>query len=525
MMKKILDFLKSFRMPKLGPFPKIHVPKLGAFPKIRIPTPARAAAGLKRVSAIQIILGGAALLLAIGIFAAVRSFTACWRITELPGIPPASCAGGAVNPLGTPILNAHGTPLADLPPTPDVSVPDVQYAQWDGGSRINIVFFGLRGGESAGEGCPLCTDTIIVFTVDPISKTAGMINVPRDLYVNIPGAANYSRINTAWTFGVASKMPGGGPGEAMRAVSQFLGVPLQYYVQVDFNTFVDAINLLHGIDVYNDQNLLLKKLGGGKDGIRITCCGMRHLGGAAALAYARCRDVSQGCTDGDVGRSIRQQKVILGIRDKVLNPRFFPTFMAEAPQLYQTFSAGIHTDMAFQDAIKLAALVSQIPLESIKQGIIGNNMVNYGNVTLAGQNASVLMPIPDKIRELRDEIFTQGGPTSPIAQGDPKALMQADAARIRLINNSGTPGLDSRTYTYLVAQGMQVVGGGASTGPSNQTVVVVYSPKLYALRYLWQPLRMIGSSAQIVFKPDPSQPVDLDIRLGNDWVSKLPAGY
>ncbi len=525
MMNKILDFLRHLRMPKLGAFPKIHLPKLAAFPKIRIPKLGGATAAFKRVSAGQIVLASLALLAAIGIFAAIRSFTACWRITALPGIPPTSCAGGAVNPLGTPILNAHGTALANLPPTPDVSIPEVQYAQWDGGSRINIVFFGLRGGESAGEGCPLCTDTIIVFTVDPISKTVGMINVPRDLYVNIPGAANYSRINTAWTFGVASKMPGGGPGEAMRAVSQFLGVPLQYYVQVDFSTFVDMVNLIHGIDVYNDQNLLLQKLGGGKDGIRITCCGMRHLGGAAALAYARCRDVSQGCTDGDVGRSIRQQKVILGIRDKVLNPRFFPTFMAEAPQLYQTFSAGIHTDMAFQDAIKLAALVSQIPLESIKQGIIDDKMVNYGNVTLGGQNASVLMPIPDKIRELRDEIFTSGGPTSPIAQGDPKALMQADGARIQVTNNTYTAQLDARTGNYLITQGMQVTGLGQPTGVSNQTVVVVYSPKLYALRYLIQPLGMIASSSQIVFKPDPSQPVDLEIRLGNDWVSKLPAGY
>jgi LCP family protein required for cell wall assembly len=516
-MNRLTEFLKRIKLPK------IRIP--GA---IKLPAWKGVGTGSKRVPVRAIFIWGVALLFAVGIFVVVQNFTECWRITALPGIPPAACAGEAVNPLGTPVLTTDGTSAAKLPPPPEASVPDVQYPQWDGGSRINIAFFGLRGGTDQ---CPLCTDTIMVFTVDPVSKTAGMISVPRDTFVAIPGCGDcqglvggFGRINQAWTFGAGLKMPGGGPGEAMRAVSQLLGVPIQYYVQVDFDTFVQFVDLIHGIDVYNDENLFLQKLGGGKDGIRITCCGMRHLGGVAALAYARCRDASQGCTDGDVGRAKRQQKVILGIREKVLDPRFFPQLMASAPQLYNTFSAGIHTNMSLEDAVKLAALVSGIPLESIRQGVINDTMLTPGNVTLGGQAAAIYMPVPDKIRELRDEIFSSSGPTTPLATGDPKALMQADAARITVVNDSYTAGLDSRTASFLQAQGMQVIGGAAATGPLNQTVVVIYSPKLYALRYLIQ-LGMISSSSQILFKPDPSQPTDLEIRLGNDWAAKLPAGY
>jgi hypothetical protein len=54
-------------------------------------------------------------------------------------------------------------------------------------------------------------------------------------------------------------------------------------------------------------------------------------------------------------------------------------------------------------------------------------------------------------------------------------------------------------------------------------VVVIFSAKLYALRYLINPLGMITTSNQIVFKPDPSQGVDMEIRLGNDWAGKLSA--
>jgi polyisoprenyl-teichoic acid--peptidoglycan teichoic acid transferase len=479
---------------------------------------------ITRISARHWILWCVALVAAVGLFFFARGLTACWRLTALPGVPPGTCQGArAALPGAPPIDNHQG--VSSLP-TQSAELPEVAAPQWDGGSRINIVLFGLRGGDPATSAdCPLCTDTIIVFTLDPITKTAGMINVPRDMFVNIPGFG-FSRINTAWTEGERLKLPGGGPALAMRTVSQFLGVPIQYYAQVDFDTFIQFVDMIHGVDIYNDQNLFLQKLGGGRDGIRITCCGMRHLGGQAALAYARCRDPEQGCKDGDIGRSERQQKIIMGIRQKVFSPKVFRGLIGQAPQLYQLFSSGIHTNLSLQDAIELAYLAKDIPLSQIKQGLIDNRMVVYGNVQFEkGPPASILMPIPDKIRDLRDQIFTPGAEIRPLAQGDPRTLMQADAARIRVINSSNTPNLDGRTAHYLMSQGMNVTAGGSSAGPSDRTVVVVYSSKLYALRYLISPLGMIAGSSQIVFRPDASQTVDLEIRLGNDWVGKLPAGY
>ncbi len=478
----------------------------------------------RQVPARQWALWGAALAAALGLFIFVRGLTACWRLTALPGMPPSTCEGAAtVQPEPPLVADTPGTsPL----PTQDSHDAEIPAPQWDGGSRINIAFFGLRGGDPATSAdCPLCTDTIIVFTLDPITKTAGMINVPRDMWVSIPGFG-YSRINTAWTDGVRARLPGGGPALAMKTVSQFLGVPIQYYAQVDFDTFVKFIDMIHGVDVYNDENLFLQKLGGGRDGIRITCCGVRHLDGQAALAYARCRHAEQGCDDGDIGRSRRQQKIILGIRDKVLSPAYFPHLIAQAPQLYWLFSAGIRTNLTLEDGIKLAYLVRDIPLSQIKQGLIDDRMIVYSQVKFdKGPAASILMPVPDKIRALRDEIFSTGGLVRPMAQGDPRALMQADAARIRVINSSSTADLDGRTANYLVTQGMNVAERGAPMRASSRTIVVIYSAKVYALRYLVDPLGMITSSSQIVFKPDPLQTVDLEIRLGNDWVRKLPSGY
>jgi polyisoprenyl-teichoic acid--peptidoglycan teichoic acid transferase len=466
---------------------------------------------------------GLAVLLAFGLFNFVRGFTTCWRITNLPGLPPESCSNQYVDALKTPVIidkQATATPTS----TPEPLPPEQEYPTWDGGSRINILFVGLRGGDPSEPDCPFCTDTLILLTVDPISKTAGMLSIPRDMWVNIPGFG-YSRINTAWSLGRGSKLPGGGPALTMKTVSHFVGVPVDYYVQVDFDTFVDVINLLDGVDIYNNETIVLDPAAHGRDfpKVKLTCCGTRHLNGVTALAYARCRKESQGCTDGDVGRAKRQQKVIFGIRDKVLNPQNFPALFAQAPQLYNKFSEGIHTNMSLEDAMKLAVLVKDIPRESIKNGVIDNSMVAFGNVILGGQNASVMKPLPDKIRVLRDEIFTTSGPLGPLAQGDPVALMQADGAKVRVLNGTSSPSLDARTGSYLSQQGLQVTELG-NTKAQSRTTIILYTSKLYAFRYLINTLG-ITSPVQILIKSDPTQSADIEIRLGSDWVSKLPAGY
>jgi LCP family protein required for cell wall assembly len=212
--------------------------------------------------------------LAVGIMLFARSFTDCWTITELEGAPPASC-GQNRQPEFTP----EGTPIATAPVdvTPIVEAPQVESPEWDGGSRVNVLFIGVDYRDwEAGEGAPR-SDTMILFTLDPVSKTAGMISIPRDMWVNIPGSG-YGRINTAYSIGAGLGLPGGGPGLAMKTVEQFLGVPVHYYAQVEFNTFVEMIDTIGGVDVLVTERLRLDPLGSGKDKIILTP-GMRHLNG------------------------------------------------------------------------------------------------------------------------------------------------------------------------------------------------------------------------------------------------------
>ncbi len=473
----------------------------------------------RRPSTTQMILIAAGILLAVGGYFFTRGLVTCWTITPLAGRAPESC-GTVTESLDEPNLtNDQGTPVpdvADLPPP--VTIPDSNLpSAWDGASRISILIIGLDYRDVLANQGPPRSDTMIVLTVDPLTKTAGILSIPRDLWVNIPGFG-YSRINTAYSSGEGAKLPGGGPELARKTAEQLLGVPIQYYAQVDFNTFVEFIDLIGGIEVYNDEELRLDPIGQGKDKIKLTCCGMRTLNGERALAYARFRKDKEG----DIARANRQQKVILGIRNKVLSPENFPVLLGQAQQFYEKFSAGIRTNMPFDTAVRLGVLAKDIPVESIEHGVIDYNMVTLNETTLGGENASVMKPLPDKIRELRDQVFTSGGAVSPFAaQNDLTEMMREDGARVRVLNGSVAGGLENVTGNFLIAQGVQVTEAGPADGGYNSTVIVLYSPKLYTLKY-FQSLFGVTDSARIWISPNPASTVDIEIRLGNDWANNNP---
>jgi LCP family protein required for cell wall assembly len=480
---------------------------------IKLPAGLKLPDNLKRPSRKQLIFWGAAFLIALGLFVFSRSILACWTVTRLPGVPPAGCAGAGSDAIGTPVVNEQGTPVV-APPTPIVAPESLLPPAWDGASRVNILFIGMDERDLVTNEGPPRSDTMILFTIDPQSKTAGMLSIPRDLWVNIPGFG-YSRINTAYPSGEGNQLPGGGPGLAMKTVEQLIGVPVHYFGQIDFSSFEEVIDTIGGLHICIPERIRIDPIGP-KPPTNLHA-GCQTLHGYEVLSYARQRHTANG----DVDRANRQQLVILALRDQIFAPSNFPNMIALAPEVYQEASAGLRTNLSFEDMIKLGVLMQQIPVENIKRGVIDYSMGILDNVTLAGQDASILKPIPDKIRVLRDEIFLTGGPVSPLATGDPTVLMQADGARVRVLNGSVAGDLGQRTGAYLQSQGMAITEIGNADGGYNRTVIVMYGPKLYTLKYLIN-LFGVNTNSQIVYSPNPASTVDVEIRLGNDVTGIIP---
>jgi hypothetical protein len=394
----------------------------------------------------------AAALTAILTYKVVQNLVTSWEITSLPGVTIRDVTAtpneeGVIVDSNTPLQSSSG-------PTPPA---------WDGAQRVTLLLMGLDYRDwVSGEGPPR-TDTMILFTLDPINRTAGILSIPRDLWVNIPGGYNYGRINTAYQLGEAYQLPGGGP----------------------------------------DNTKTLKP-------------GIQTLNGELALAYARARK-----TDGaDFDRAERQQQVIMGIRNQILRFDMLTTLIGKAGILYNELSSGVRTNLNLDQAVKLAWLASQIPEENIKRGIIGPP----DQVTLAVSpdgTQQVLKPITENIRMLRDEIFTESGPTSPMG-GDmsPEEQIQAEGARVAVLNGSYTAGLAARTTEYLNSLGLNVIVTDNAQSVSTYTEIIFYNGKPYTVSYLVD--LMAISPFRIRYFNDPTSEVDITLILGDDWASNNP---
>jgi LCP family protein required for cell wall assembly len=475
---------------------------------------------LKRPTTGQFIWLGLGLVVALGLFFFSRSFVTCWRLTALAGISPSICAGQTTvpvtgtNPEGTPVSIGTAIPTSNAP---QVAVPP----PWDGASRVTILIVGLDFGDwSADRNGPSRSDTMILLTIDPVTKTAGMLSVPRDMWVNIPGFG-YSKINNAYADGEGYKLPGGGPGLAVKTVENFLGITIQYYAQIEFTTFEKMVDTIGGVCLTIPQEI---KVGRTFEHSVTLKPGYQCLDGKSTLGYARNRYT----TGGDVDRAGRQQQVLLAIRDKVFQPANFLSLIGQAPTLYNELSGGINTNLPLSDAMRLAVLAKDIPLASIKQGVINYTMMQDGSVDLNGQQLAILRPYPDKIRELVDSIFG-GGTMQPLTTGTIGEKMQAEAARVVVINGAGMAGMASKTSDYLKAQGMNVTGYG-NTGDypdsykspfPDRTIMIVHAGKPYAMQYLMA-LMKVNSSSQTIVDYNPNSPEDIVLALGNDWGSNNP---
>ena len=410
---------------------------------------------------------------------------------------------------------ATPTPLGAPTATPTVPAPvGPQPIPWDGASRVTVLVMGLDYGdwESEDRDGPPRTDTMILLSVDPVTKSAGILNIPRDLWVSIPGF-NYGKINTAYPLGEGSGYPGGGPGLAIDTIEQFIGIPINYYALVDFYAFEDFIDEIGGVDINVPEEIKVDPIG--KHNTVKLKPGKQTLDGPTALAYARAR-YTEG---GDFDRAQRQQQVILAIRDKVLNLNMLPTLITKAPTLYSELAAGIKTNLTLDEAISLAWLAQSIQLKDIKRGAIAPPKAVILAKSPDGK-LDILKPVTSEIRLLRDEIFASDSLSPFSSETDLTKLLSEEGARLSILNGSGVPGLAGKTTEYLTSQGANVTVTGDAGVIYNNTTIVIYSGRPYTIRYLIDLMNI--QSSQIRMEYNPGSDVDIVIYLGADWAAKNP---
>jgi LCP family protein required for cell wall assembly len=239
--------------------------------------------------------------------------------------------------------------------------------------QINIL---LLGSDQRLGSYGFRTDTILLLTINPAKNSINITSFPRDLYVNIPGGAT-NRINTAFARGGFETMAD--------TFEVNLGVSPDFYVLINFWSFVDIVDSLGGIDVNASQPLSEYTA----RGWYTIPAGINHMDGDTALYYSRSRKSTS-----DFDRNRRQQEVVQGVIDKLISLYT----IAKIPELYKIYAENVETNVKLSDIIPLIPVAARFKDTSkIKHYYIGRAQVSNW-ITPGG--AQVLLPIQNAVIEV-----------------------------------------------------------------------------------------------------------------------------
>ena len=191
-------------------------------------------------------------------------------------------------------------------------------------SRINVLLTGI---DSTASRRQRLNDTLIVVSIDPLTRQVAMLSFPRDLS-QLPlwdGRTYSDKINSLMTYAQnhPAEFPDGGLPTLMKEIGFLLGVPIHYYAALDLGGFVRMVDLVGGVDIDNQRAIDDPGYGGWTNGHPIgfhLAAGRHHLDGQSALAYAR----SEGAGDNDFTRSRRQQQLLVALGKKLADPAMLP---------------------------------------------------------------------------------------------------------------------------------------------------------------------------------------------------------
>jgi LCP family protein required for cell wall assembly len=243
--------------------------------------------------------------------------------------------------------------------------------------RTNLLLLGTD--DSPERGAVGRTDTIILATVVPLRPYVGMLSIPRDLWVTVPGIGE-QRINTAYFF-AESNAPGSGAQAALQTIRENFGVPVRYYAVIHMAGLTSVVDAVGGVDISLDS-----PIGGFPAGVH-------HLNGEQALFFVRERSSSD-----DFGRMIRSQILISAIVRKSIDPSNW----ASLPQLVSSFAQVIDTNIPIWQWPRLLFALMRGFVFGLDSQTISREMVIPFQTS---QGAQVLAPNWEAINPLLRRMF------------------------------------------------------------------------------------------------------------------------
>lgn len=398
----------------------------------------------------------------------------------------------SINPPPLSVLSPPSKPpTASDVTTGIVNVVKTVLPDWQGTDRVNILLLGIdKRDDEPAEGTR--SDTMMLASIDPVTRSAALISLPRDMWVSIPGCTartgcvgGQQRINVAHAVG--------GPELAAQTVTADFGVPIDYYARVDFHGFQQMVDLVGGVVIDVDWPVKDDEYPTDDYGYQriYFAPGPQLMDGRMALQYARSRHGMN-----DFARAGRQQKVILAVRNRVLQLNM----LSKAPEMVSIVQNSVTTNLSPVQMLQLAKLMSEIDREKIANLVIDTN---YVTPFVGADGADLLRPNFPAIKRAID--------TTEKAAAHPELR-----AKVEILNGTGTAGLGQRAADYLTAQGFNVVRiAAAERSDYRSSAVQVLTDNTEAAQAVASMLKVPDTAISSL--PTPNAAADVRIVLGQDF--------
>lgn len=383
----------------------------------------------------------------------------------------------------------------------------------EGSGRINILLLG-NGGE--GHDGPDLTDTIVVASIDPVSKKAALLSVPRDLWVTAPNGSS-SKINAVYANAkyayLGQTSASNSNTEAVKAgfkaidsvVEESMGIPIHYNLLVNFKAFQQAIDTVGGITVNVPERLVDPTMAWQNGGNPVFAeVGEQTFDGREALFYVRSR-----YTTSDFSRSTRQRLVMLALQQKILSlgtvsdPR-------KLSALIDAFGSNMVTDLSLTNVSRLYDLTKDIKPDQVQSVGLADPPNNYVTTGMVG-NQSVVRPIAG----LTDFSQIQRYVRTTLRDG----YLAKENAPVLVMNGTATPGLGATQADVLASYGYNVLPAvDAPTKDYQKTKIIDLSSgkKPYTANYLKNRYNVDKVETKLPSNITKPQNTDFVVILGND---------
>mgnify|MGYP002622952395 CR=1 FL=1 len=328
---------------------------------------------------------------------------------------------------------------------------------------VNVLVVGLDNVEGGSR-----TDAIALAIFDSENPGLRIASIPRDSRVYIPGRS-WDKINHAYVYGGIKLL--------RETLVNLTGMPIDYFVKINYKSFPRIVDILGGIDIYVEKRLHYNDYSG-KLFINIPA-GQQHMDGKTALGYVRFRHDPLG----DIGRVQRQQKFIDIMMKKLKTPTIIPRIPAIVTELFDA----IDTDLAPLEALKLVQFANTLPPDRIKMFMAPGRSGSYKNISywildnnaFSLQLAAKLPPADSFVLEAAEEVDLNLKP----AKTDTSDLDSAKIAElrdqimsIRILNGDGEKGIGKRAAQIFQRIGIEVPYTGNARHYDYRASSIIYPP-------------------------------------------------